>query len=1127
MNEAIINTISNKSMFLFLENQRKRTKRFIHSLIICSVLSCYSTVSSAQITINIQNESIKSVLEKVEKQSGYKLFYSENLKALDKKISKKFTNQSIEYVLTEIFKDAGISYQMKENNLIVLTVSAQSKSVEPKSQQLKKRITGTVIDTSGEAIIGANVVIKGKTTNGTITDLDGKFSLDVSSNTTIIISYIGYVNQEVAIKEKSSLIITMRENSKMLDEMVVTALGMKRSEKALGYAVQKVDGNSLSTVKSIDVGTALTGKIAGLNINNSSEFNSAPSFSLRGESPLIVIDGVPYYKISMRDIATDDIASIDVLKGATASALYGARGGSGAIMVTTKRGQKEGLDIQINSSTMFNAGFLKIPESQISYSMGMDGQYNPSGHMWGDKLDIGRVATQLNPKTGEWEEMALECKGPNNFENFLEFSFLTNNNLSISQKGKYGSFRTSLTHIYNKGQYPGQKLNKLTYSVSGDMKFGNLNIEGGLTYNKRFYPNNNGTGYGKGGYIYNLLVWSGADLDIRDFKDYWKVKDQEQIWPNKSWLDNPYFIANEISHSSNYDILNGFFSLNYTIVDWMKLSLREGVESYSEKETWKNGISARGGWNKKGYYREKNSRGFSSNTDLILTMNKKIGNISLDGFLGGTIYYYQNDYLNSNTQNGLSIPGYFSLYASVDPLKVTTEYNRKQVNSLYGNFSAAYKSTLFVDVTARNDWSSSLPNETRSYFYPSVSGSLVVSEILKMPKWIPFWKIRASWTKTKKDLDIYESNAAYSISTGLWDGLSGATYPTSIKDPLILPSETTSYEIGTAVSILEDRLRLDLSYYNKLYSNLTYKAPISETTGFSTSLINIDEERIRRGVEISLDADIITNSDFTWNMLVNWSSDRLKYSKIDPIYSSQRNWVKKGERVDHFTYYDWERDNKGNIIHQGGYPLQSKYASLGGYSGSDWMFGITNSFTYKNFTLGFSIDGRVGGVAHAVTEQALWMTGAHIESDNQWRYEEVVNRNKTYVGEGVEVVSGSVDWDVNGDIINDTRVFAPNSQITSYETYMKLYHGAGNVWGVKHQHILDQTFVKLRDISLTYKIPKTALTKLKIQDASVSLIGNNLLIWTKDFKFSDPDVGKENLNSPSLRMIGCNIKINF
>lgn len=538
-------------------------------------------------------------------------------------------------------------------------------------------------------------------------------------------------------------------------------------------------------------------------------------------------------------------------------------------------------------------------------------------------------------------------------------------------------------------------------------------------------------------------------------------------------------------------------------------------------------MGAAGGWERKGYYAEKRSGGYSINNDFLVTANHQFGNISFDGFIGGTLYFYQNDWLQNETQNGLTVPGYYSLYGSVDPVKMKSCLEKKQVNSLYGKASVAWKSTFFLDITARNDWSSTLPSETRSYFYPSVSASVVLSEFIPMPSWIDFWKLRGSWTQTKKDLSIYDTNKAYTIKTNSWDGLNGATYPTKIRASVINPSSTRSFEIGTGLHFLKNRLNLDIAYYQKLFYNLTTDAEISDASGFEYTLINIDEEHTRKGVEISLNANLYKDKDWDWNTTVNWSLDRYYYSKIDPVYSSQKDWVKTGQRWDWLDCYDWERDPEGNIIHENGYPIVSQYTSKVGNKNPDWIFGLSNSLKYKNVTLSFTIDGRIGGMSHSVIDQALWMSGAHIDSDNQWRYEEVVNENRTFIGKGVKVVSGSVDRDSNGNIIRDDRVFAPNDKIVSYESYINLYSGTGNVWKARRQYLYDQTFIKLRELALTYNFPSSLCSKFKMKQASLSFIGNNLFIWTKEFKYSDPDKSSENLNSPSLRMIGCNLKINF
>lgn len=1023
--------------------------------------------------------------------------------------------------------------------LFAFSITTQAEATEYPSakvqtainQQSKIKITGTVVDQAGIPIIGANITVKNQTGTGTITDIDGRFTLEVPANSTLSISYIGYKNQEIRITSSKPLTIKLQDDAEVLDEVVVTALGIKREEKALGYAVQKVSGDQLTTIKSVDVTSGLNGKIAGLKVENSTEFNEAPNLKLRGENPLIVIDGVPYKNMSLRDIASDDIESIDVLKGATASALYGARGGSGAVMITTKRGKEEGLQVTVNSSTMFNAGYLKLPEVQTSYSSGKNGIYNDnSSYVWGAKLDVGNEAMQYNPYTQEREMTELTSRGKNNLKNFQELSFITNNNVSVTQKGKYGSIRTSLTHVYNKGQWPNEKLNKITYTVSGDMKYKKFSSEAGITYNKRFYPNMGGSAYHGTGYIYNLLVWSGSEYDIRDYKNYWRIKDEQSNWWDRGgWYDNPYYIANELTSSDNYDVVNAFVNASYDITSWLKLSLRSGADMYTEKSETKAPVgSVTGKGEKKGYYSVYQKRGLSTNNDIMLTAEHKFGDISVDGFVGGNIYYYQNDNLSSNTAGGLIIPGYYSLKASVDPAETSKTYNSKQTNSIYGKIGLAYKSAVFVEATGRNDWSSTLPEETRSYFYPAVSGSVVLSEFIKMPKVIDFWKIRGSWTTTKHDMDVYAINDVYSISTDVWDNMSAAYSPTTIRNSLLSPSQTRSYELGTAIHLFGNRLRLDYTYYNTLKFNNTRNAGLSSVSGYSNTQVNMDEEQVRKGMELSISGDIIKNRELTWSAMFNWSRDRYYYHKIDPVYSTQKPWVTEGERWDWVAIYDYQRDPAGNIVHgSDGFPLVNKFTTLKGYSEPDWIWGLSTSVNWKGITLSITIDGRVGGVGYSMTDQAMWNSGAHIDSDNQYRYEEVVNNNKTFTGQGVKVVSGKAEWDANGNVIMDNRVFAPNDKVVSYQDYMMNTNPYASGDNKRAQNWFDKTFIKLRDLSISYEIPQSVCQKIGMKGASVGFVGQNLLMWAKEFRFSDPDKVQDALSSPSIRYMGFNVKFDF
>lgn len=1087
-----------------------------------------------KITLHVKNQSVENVFKEITRQTGIKFFYGEAVAQMKKTVDMELQNSSLTAVLAEITRQTSLSFDRADNTVSVSLKKAGQTQAPLPAQPAK--VTGTVTDAQGIPVIGANVVEKG-TVNGVITDLDGKFALEIAPGSILQVSYIGYATQNIKADGRKIYTVVLHEDAEKLEEVVITALGIKREEKALGYAVQKVNPDGLTSAKGLDFSSSLTGKVAGLNIQNSTEFNETPILKLRGETPLLIIDGIPYDNMTINDIAADDIESVSVLKGATASALYGARGGSGAIMVTTKKGtDREGLNISINSNTMFFSGYLAFPEVQSSYGAGTGGHYNNNA-VWGDKLDIGRTAVMWNPYTYQMETQELVSKGRDNFKNLLQFSLVTNNNVSVSQKGKYGSFRTSVTQVYNRGQYPNQDLNKVTVSVGGEMSYKKFKLEAAASYNKRISSNDYGSGYSNS-YIYDMVLWGGTEYDVRDYKDYW-IEGKENIqqnWYDKSWYDNPYFKANEVIHATDYDVMNVYVNGTYELNPWLKVMVRSGLDTYSRKQKWRNAMSANYAWDKKGYFSLGRDNRYSVNTDAMLMADKTWGKFNLNIMAGGNIYYAYTDNMTSATAGGLNIPGFYSLKASIDPVSASSELKRKRVNSLYGKASLSWASTYFLDITGRNDWSSTLPSATRSYFYPSVAGSVVLSELLPLPSVWNFWKIRGSWTKTKEDMDIYANNNVYDVKTNVWNGLQTAEYPENLIGADVRPQSSSTFEVGTAVNFFKNRLYADVAYFHKIEKDFIVNGGISPATGFTGIQINSKEERLRKGFELTVGGTPVQTDDFSWDILTNWSHDRYLYHKVDPEYSNKKPWVKKGERWDWIEIYDWDRDPQGNIIHNGGIPVKQSFKTKVGNLGPDLVWGITNTFKYKQWELSFTIDGRVGGNSYSRTHQMLWNAGVHIDSDNMYRYEEVVNGRNTYVGQGVKVVSGSVKRDPDGGILEDTRVFAPNDVVVSYEGYITKYHDATSK--PSRQNVLDETFFKLRNLSLTYRVPSAFCQKMKMHAASVSFTGQNLFLWAKEYKYADPDkggktdqssyeYGYESLNSPSQRYVGVNIKVDF
>lgn len=1090
------------------------------------------------------SEGIGKILARMEQKFNVKFGYDASIS--NQKINERADighlkkDQIVQFIQT--ISDGNLEVKKIDDKLYVVSKRniTASKDENGRTINAQKEVRGKVVDQeTGQPIAGVTIRVKGSSIAST-TDQNGLFKLSSATESAVLqISYLGYETVDIPVSQAGTIKLT--KSSEALEEVVVTALGIKREQRALGYATQSVKGEDLTRVKGVDVGTTLTGRVSGVRVLNSTEFNKTPEIQVRGLTPILVIDGVAYENMDLRDVPVDNIQDMNVLKGATATALYGSKGEGGAIMITTKKGLADkGTEITVNTNNMFFSGYLALPEVQHSYSSGESGKFNNDDYVWGDKLDIGRTAEQWNPITKAYEVQELTSRGKNNFKNFLEPGFISNNTVSFTNQGEHGSIRTSINHIYNKGQYPNQKLNLTNISLTGTTKINDkLDLEARLGYNRSSSSTNFGSGYNDQGYIYNILVWTGPEYDLRDYKDYWLVKDQSQNWMYKGWYDNPYLIAHEKITPELINKMNAAVTLNYKINDWAKFMLRSGYDYYGKSRTQRNPIgiygtrggfsdfrddlSVFGGFDSKGKYVKANDNGFSTTNDAILTGKKSFGDFGIDGLLGGSIFYSSDQTLVAGTMNGLSIPGFYSLRNSIGPVSSVEIRPRQMRNGIYGRLSLSWRNALFLEATGRNDWVSTLTKENRSYFYPSLSASAVVTDLLaSKPMWLDMFKVRASWAVTKSVLDPYEVHSAFTVKGNVWNGMPTASYPNIIKDYSISPTQRNLTEFGFDFAILKNRIYGNYTRYYRLLHNQIVKAKISKTTGFEERLINTKEEEMTKGHEITLGTTAIKRVNFQWDATINLSQNLRYFHKLDPEYSKDALYVKQGLRADYIEYKDWERAPDGQLVlNSSGMPISAQYANqLVGYTAPKWFWGFSNQFRYKDFTFGFSLDGRIKGMSYSTMNARLWQTGSHPDSDTEFRYEEVVNGNKTFIAPGVKIVSGTVKYDKYGQITEDTRVFEKNDQVVSYEGYYKrAYSGRWNYW--------DETFIKLRELSLSYRVSDKFASKLKAKKASVGLTGQNLLLWTKEFRFSDPDTGSEDLNSPSMRYIGFNVNLTF
>ncbi len=998
--------------------------------------------SQETVSLNLNKAKLSFVLKTIEKESDFRFAFSD--KIVDRvAITLKVDDVPVLNLLPTLLSGTGLEFQKLNDRLIVVREKTIATII----------VKGMVANDKGEPVAGVTITSdKGATT---VTNTKGEYSIEVNEDATLTFTHVSYKSQTVKVNGQTLVNVVLLDAERSLDEVVVTALGIKRQEKALGYATQKVGGQSLQTVKGVDLGTSLTGKVAGLVVKNSTEFNGRPSLEMRGASPLLIVDGVRYSNLTLRDIPTDDIESIDFLKGPTAAALYGADGQNGAVMISTKKGKGKGVSVDFNTNNMFTLGYIAIPKVQTSYGHGENGKITDD-YVWGPKLDIGDSAMQWNPVTKKEEMMLLSSRGKNNLKNFMQTGLITNNNISVTQTGDNGYFRAGLNHIYNKGQFPNQKLNITNFTMGGEMRVGTkFSLEAHMGYTRKESPQIWGSGYGDQGYLYQILMWTGPEYDLSQYKDYWAVKDQKQNWLYKNWYDNPYYIAYEKLWGINQNLMNASFTANYRFTPDLKLMVRSGYDYYKNEDVVQNAmgaISTRGqttngmswSWNAKGLYGQNQTWGFTTSNDAILSYQKSFGKFGVDVLGGGSILYLEDRQQGARTRNGLSVPGWYSLANAVastvvgqDAIVNNYGYQRRQANSLYGKATLSWDNAIFVDVTGRNDWFSTQPESERSYFYPSVASSLILSEYIPLPQWVNMWKLRASWTVSKRPADNYEINRTYSTGS-VWGNVS-ASYPGSLYPLDILPSTFRTWELGTAAFFLGQRLKLDVTYFSTLNYNRKVTQDISSASGFSSTLINTGETLVRRGMEVTIDGTILKRSNLSWNSLVNWSFQHRYFKTLDAQYSSDDAFTKVGNRLDIYKRDVLLRDPSGNIIHRNGYPVESDYQYDIGYGDPDFSFGFSNTVNWKNIILGISIDGRIGGLMYNYIWDKMFDTGVHPDTDNQFRYDEVVNGLKNYVGSGVKVVSGEVKYDKYGNITSDTRQYAPNDVAVGYRAIAAPY----------------------------------------------------------------------------------------
>lgn len=905
-------------------------------------------------------------------------------------------------------------------------------------------VTGTVVDEKGESIIGATVQVEG-TTNGVITDIDGKYSVRVENDkSTLRFSFVGLVPVVEQVKGRRIINVVLKSDTEVLDEVVVTALGIKKEKKKLGYAVQDLDAPALTKIPAANTASNLTGKIAGLKVSNSPNLFDTPALLLRGVAPVVVIDGVPVESATFWEVAPEDIESMCVLKGPAAAVLYGQMGQNGVIQITTKKA-KEAVKISVNSSTGFDTGMIANPSYQKKYGTGYQGQYRVGNSTdefwgaWGPELD-GRLLPQWNsPYDADGNRIAIPWipRGKDNLKNMLRTGVVTNNNVSVETKFDKGDFRISLSEMHQKGVFENTKLNSYTVNMSGGIQFSKkLRFDANINYNKIDSPNFPSVGYGRNSPIYSMILWAGANVDVRDLRNYWapgleglqqRNFDIGPGYDNGSFdYNNPYFILYENLHGYHKNTAYGSASLKYDVTNELNITLRTGVNMNQLMEDYRTAYST--AYNRNGNYSQSYKNDFQILTDLIAKYDKKLGIFDVGAMLGFNARQY-NDASHYAETDGLAVPGIYTLSNSMKPTTPTSSKRELAEYAVYGYLDLGWKNYLMLNLTARNQWSSTIPTFGKnSYLYPSAQLSTVVSEYIPMPEFISYLKLRGSYARVGSAFSPYYFSPVYS-ETGTWNNNLGLTSPEIIYSKDIKPSYSTGYEVGGELRLFNNRLGFDATYFYFIDGPQTYNQPISETSGYGAYCLN-GLKTLRKGWELSITASPFRNErGFNWDLVLNLSSYR-NYLHELPEGQTQYGELKVGDRMDAIygsaiMYAPENSEYAGQvIIGDNGNIQKDNIKQKLGYSNNDLMVGFSNNMSYGPVSLNFSFDACIGGKMLSQYNRYMWAGGRSLDIDDQERQNWYAG--KEYIAEGVKVVSGELKRDGEGYVISDTRKFAPN-----------------------------------------------------------------------------------------------------
>ncbi|MDR1763134.1 MAG: SusC/RagA family TonB-linked outer membrane protein [Dysgonamonadaceae bacterium] len=1091
-----------------------------------------------RVSISANNVPLRGVISEIEKQTDYLFVYDQSEVNVKQQVSVEAREKTVAEVLTNVLKNTDIIYAMEGENIMLMRRTIDNSA----NQQPVRKISGTVLDASGEPLVGASVVEKG-TKNGTSTDIDGNFTLTVNDNSVLEVSYLGFLTSEIAVGNKNSLQITLSEDTQALGEVVVTALGIKREKKALGYAIQDVKGDRLTESRDANVANALAGKIAGVQIRqNGTGIGGSTRITIRGNNtiagnnqPLIVVDGVPidnfasspddYWGNSqidkgsgLGDIAPDNIESISVLKGPAASALYGSRAANGVFLVTTKNGsgaKGKGVGISLSSNlTVENP--MQVPEFQNEYGQGTGGVFNNNvTGSWGPKMD------------GSVKEMALgsfpySARDNDIYKDFLQTGSTWTNSLELAKATEDMTFRAGVTRLDNQSVVPNSGLDRTSIDLRATAKMAKwLSVDVKINYINQNTKNRISIARDPNN-IFMDNLYRPRSVAFSDYAAYeatdWKRADGKPaayVLDHNAAPDNVFWSVYRNRNSDKRDRYIGMAALDFTLTDWLSLKLRSGMDNY----TFLYDMTRATGnpyWESEGSYRLYTERFKEINSDFLFTAKKDWGQFGAIATFGGNIRKVSNT-LSNDFSGALEVPDFYSISAGREHYAQFSS-SEKQVNSLYGTLSLSYEGQYYLDLTGRNDWSSTLSKENNSYFYPSVGASWVFSETLKRAGIgagpLSFGKLRASWARVGNDTDPYRLINTYSLNYNVKEGTMQVTRDDWRANPNLKNETVQSIEAGLEVRAWDDRVGLDLSWYKMNAFDQILKVALPPATGYKYDLINAGNIQ-NTGWEAALNATPVKTRNLTWETTLNWSTNKNKVIELREGLTSQDLSLgalpisivaEVGGSYGDIYGTAYLRDDNGNkIIDANGIPVMATERKKLGNAMPDGMLGWSNTFNYKNMYLSFLIDLNYGG--------SIFMGSINMGTNAGTLAMTADHRDGGLIVEGVNQSDGK-----------------PNTTAITAQQYWT------GINGINEEFLYDATNARFRELTFGYNLPASLLKNTPFAAVKASLVARNLFMIYSKTKGFDPEAGYSSASSalgaeycsmPTMRSIGFNIKVTF